>query len=105
MIIRKIAIVATSLSLTACYFPNQARFERHVHQRVVVGMRYDDAVAALTKDRIKCGGTRDPHRFDCNRFRESLSPFTCVERLYLDVAENSGLVESIDIPEIGCAGL
>ncbi len=88
--------------LNGCYFVNQPRFEASVHRQVTVGMPLQSAVAALSQLKLHCDG-HDP--LDCSRLRQSLLPYSCVERVRLYLSTVDPVITEIQIPKIACAGL
>lgn len=95
-----VAIVCSTLG--GCYFVNQPRLERAVHAHLAVGMLLQTAVGNASTMKFKCSGTGP---VDCSRLRQSLMPYSCVERIRLYSAGMPPVVDAIEIPKIACAGL
>jgi hypothetical protein len=90
------------LPLSGCYFPNQSEFEQSVHGEVSVGMPLKTAVANLRNLKLACTGSNPS---DCSRIRQSILPYSCVERVRLQWSGEDQVVQAINIPKIACAGL
>jgi hypothetical protein len=88
--------------LSGCYFVNQPKFEASIHRRVSVGMPLQAAVAALGGRKMRCNGENP---VDCSRLRQSLMPYSCVERVRLYSSGLDRVVTEIEIRKIACAGL
>jgi hypothetical protein len=98
---RLFALTGAAL-LSGCYFVNQPKFEASINRRVSVGMPLQAAVAALGERKMHCNGENP---VDCSRLRQSLMPYSCVERVRLYSSGSDRLVTEIQIPRIACAGL
>jgi hypothetical protein len=96
------ALVLCAVDLTGCYLRNQKAFECRIQARVAVGMPKQDAIARLSELRLSCTASNPA---DCSRVRQSLMPYSCVERVRLHWAEQTQQITKIEIPEIACAGL
>jgi hypothetical protein len=96
-----VAVMGIAL-LSGCYIVNQPRFEASIHKRASVGMPLQAAVAALGERKMHCNGENP---VDCSRLRQSLMPYSCVERVHLYSSGPDRLVTEIQIPKIACAGL
>jgi hypothetical protein len=90
------------LGLSGCYFRNQKSFERRVERAVSTGMPLHQAVTRLSDLRLTCTLVNPA---DCSRIRQSLMPYSCVERVRLYWSGEAQQVTRIEIPEIACAGL
>src|SRR5271170_4303448 len=88
--------------LAGCYSPNQAAFESSVHKHVHTGMPLEAAVLNLRQMKLKCSGT---DVITCDRLRQRLLLSSCIERVHLEVAQTSPVVEAVKIDPIICAGL
>jgi hypothetical protein len=97
-----LALLLCAIDLSGCYFRDQKAFERRVQTHVAVGMPVQDAIARLSDMRLSC--TR-ANPADCSRIRQSLVPYSCVERVRLHWTEQTQQVTNIEIQEIACAGL
>jgi hypothetical protein len=95
------ALLLCAVGLAGCYFRNQKAFEGRIQAHVAVGMPMQDAIARLSELRLTC--TRS-NPADCSRVRQSVMPYSCVERVRLHWAEQTQQVTKIEIPEIACAG-
>lgn len=98
----KLALLFCVIGLSGCYFRNQKTFERRVQSEVAIGMPVQDAIARLSNMRLSCTRS-DPA--DCSRIRQSLMPYSCVERVRVHWTDQTLRVTEIEIPEIVCAGL
>jgi hypothetical protein len=90
------------MGLSGCYFRNQKAFERRVQSEVAVGMPVHDALLRLSDMRLSCIGGNPA---DCSRVRQSLMPYSCVERVRVHWTEQTQRITRIEIPEIACTGL
>jgi hypothetical protein len=59
-------------------------------------------VAALDERKMHCNGENP---LDCSRLRQSLMPYSCVERVRLYSSGSDRVVTEIEIRKIACAGL
>jgi hypothetical protein len=100
--ILRLALLFCAIDLCGCYFANQRAFEHRVRNKVAVGMPVEDAIARLSDLRLNCTGASPAV---CSRIRQSLMPYSCVERVRLYWTEQTRRVSNIEIPEIACAGL
>jgi hypothetical protein len=98
----KLALVLCAIDLSGCYFRNQEAFEHRVQTHVAVGMRMQDAITRLTEMRLTCTGANPA---DCSRIRQSVMPYSCVERVRLHWEDQTKRVTEVEIPKIACAGL
>jgi hypothetical protein len=80
----RLVVAVVLLTLGGCYFANQPRLERTVH------------------DHCQCSGTSP---VDCSRLRQSLMPYSCVERVRLYSSGKPPVVDAIEVPKIACTGL
>jgi hypothetical protein len=99
---RKLLLISGVASIAGCYVPNQAAFESSVHKHVQAGMPLEAAVSNLGQMKMKCSGA---HVVTCDRLRQRLLPSSCVERVHLEVAQTSPVVEAVEVDPIICAGL
>ena len=97
-----LALLFCVIDLSGCYFPNQRAFEDRVRTKIAVGMPVEEAIARLSDMRLDC--TR-ANPADCSRARQSLMPYSCVERVRVSWTDQSKRVSNIEIPKIACAGL
>lgn len=100
--VRKFVLLLCLLGLGGCYVVNQQKFERRVYREVAVGMSVDDALARLTDIGLTCTATNPA---ECSRVRQSLMPYSCVERVRVHWTDPARRVTNIEIPAIACAGL
>lgn len=89
-------------TMGGCYFANQPKLERTIHARMVVGMPLATAISNASAMRFNCGRTSP---VDCTRLRQSLMPYSCVERVRLYSSGTPPVIDAIEIPKIACAGL
>lgn len=99
---RTLLLISGFTCIAGCYFPNQAAFESSVHKRVQAGMPLEAAVSNLRQMKMKCSGA---NVVTCDRLRQRLLPSSCVERVHLEVAQTSPVVEAVKVDPIICAGL
>lgn len=90
------------LVLPGCYTVNQEGFTKHVEQIVAPGMRLSEAAMRLSKDGFACDALVSSPAVTCTRDRQSVLPYTCIERVNL-VSSNE-IVSAIQVPPIACAG-
>ena len=95
-------VVGLMTSQSGCYTPNQRAFESLVNNRVTVGMSLTTAVLNLRAMHMQCSGTGP---ITCDRIRQRLLPSSCIERAVLSGSPAGGLVETLEIRPIICAGL
>lgn len=88
--------------LEGCYFANQPRLKRTVHAHLAVGMPLATAISNASAISFKCSSGTP---VDCTRLRQSLMPYSCVERVRLYSSGTPAVVDTIEIPKIACAGL
>jgi len=96
------ALLLAVSGLSGCYFRNQKSFERRVESTISAGMPLQQAVSRLSDLRLTCTLVNPA---DCSRIRQSLMPYSCVERVRLYWSGETQQVTRIEIPEIACAGL
>jgi len=101
-LLARLVLLFFVVDLGGCYFRNQAAFDSRIRKEVAVGMPVQDAMARLSKMRLSCIHSEPA---DCSRVRQSLLPYSCVERVRLHWAEQTQRVTRIEIPDIVCAGL
>ena len=90
------------MGVSGCYFANQPRLEHTVHAHMAVGMPLSAAIGNASALHFECSGTSP---VDCTRLRQSLMPYSCVERVRLFYSGAPAVVDAIEIPKIACAGL
>jgi hypothetical protein len=102
-LVRKVLAGTIALAaLGGCYFANQPRLERTVHAHIAVGMPLATAISNASAIGFKCSGATPVH---CGRLRQSLMPYSCVERIKLHSSGTPAVVDEIDVPKIACTGL
>jgi hypothetical protein len=89
-------------ALGGCYFANHARLERTAHAHVAVGMPLAAAISNASAISFKCNSATP---VSCTRLRQSLLPYSCVERIKLYSYGTPAVVDAIVVPKIACAGL
>jgi hypothetical protein len=99
--LRQLTLVC-ALVLGGCGNDDQSQFEESVHRQVSLGMPLQAAAANLSKLKLECSGTNP---VDCSRIRQSLLPYSCVERVRLHWSEPDQVVDEVEIPKIACTGL
>ena len=90
------------MGISGCYFANQPRLENTVRAHIAVGMPLSTAIGNASALRFKCIGANPA---DCTRLRQSIMPYSCVERFRLFSSGAPAKVDGIEIPKIACAGL
>jgi hypothetical protein len=100
---KAVPLLPLMLALGGCYTVDQAKFERYVSGRASVGMELPEAEQWLSQDGFQCQGDSSASAVDCSRMRQSVLPYTCIERVLLRSRE--GRVGSVEVPKIACAGL
>jgi hypothetical protein len=98
---KKLLLISVTC-IAGCYFPNQAAFESSVRKHVQAGMPVVAAVSNLRQMKMKCSGA---NVVTCDRLRQRLLPSSCIERVHLEVAQTSPIVEAVKVDPIICAGL
>lgn len=100
------AIVLFALvSLPGCYTVNQERFSAYAVSAVSAGMPLEAATVRLQKDGFHCDPRSSAPATTCTRDRQSLLPYTCVERINLTAREDRSIIARVEVPQIMCAGL
>lgn len=98
---RSVTVACLALALLGCYTPNQQVLEKEVRNLARPGMPASAAVANLSSRGFECTG--EP--ITCSRIRQRLLPSSCVERVNLELADQSAVLRTIDVRPIACAGL
>lgn len=93
--------LANDESTQARSVDNQRAFEHRVLNEVAVGMPVKDAIARLSTMRLDCSRGNPA---DCSRIRQSLMPYSCIERVRVSWTDQTQGVSNIEIPKIACAG-
>lgn len=92
-------------SLSGCYMVNQQAYTNYVNERVKPEMTLVQAVDILSSDGFNCDSHSSAPATTCTRNRQSLLPYTCVERVNLTQKGQSAVVKEVEIPPIVCGGL
>jgi hypothetical protein len=96
---------ALVLLLTGCYTVDNERFAGTMHAMVKGGMPMADAVARLKAEGFACSAMLPMPSLTCSKTRQSIAPYTCVERVNLNAAPDPSRVGAVEVPKIACAGL
>ena len=102
ILLATVGLALCAQALTGCYVCNQKAFENRVQAHIAVGMPMQAAIAKLADMRLICSSGNPA---ECSRIRQSLLPYSCVERVRLHWMKSTQQVTKIEIPEIACAGL
>ncbi|RQP24564.1 hypothetical protein DZC73_14885 [Albitalea terrae] len=95
-------ILPFALVLGGCYTLDQPKFEQYVNERVSQGMSLSEAELRLAREGFTCEATSAAPAASCARTRQSVLPYSCIERVLLQSSE--GRVTSVEVPKIACAG-
>lgn len=98
-------IAGPLLCLTGCYTVNNDRFSSDMRTMVRPGMQMRAAIERLELEGFSCDPRSAAPATTCTKTRQSLLPYTCLERVNLVPAIGLASVELVDIPKIACAGL
>jgi hypothetical protein len=101
MPLARLVLLLLIIDLNGCYVANQKAFEQWVRSEIAVGMPIQTALARLSYLRFDCTASAPS---DCSRVRQSLLPYSCVERVRAYWAEQTQLVSNVEISQIACAG-
>ena len=88
--------------LGGCYTVNQEKFAKYAEAQVRVGMPIPDAIGHLSSDGFDCDDKAARLIISCTRIRQSLMPYSCIERI--NIMQSGGTVSSVQIHPIVCAG-
>lgn len=103
---RRHALALFSLAcLSGCYTVNQERFSAYAASAVSAGTPLAAATARLQKDGFHCDPRSSAPATTCTRDRQSLLPYTCIERINLFPREDGTTIARVEVPQIMCAGL
>ena len=97
--------VFLALPLAGCYTVHQDRFAAYAGGIVQVGMPMAQAQQRLSAEGFSCGPRDFAPAVSCTRTRQSLLPYTCIERVNLVPAMETQSIDSVQVPPIVCAGL
>ncbi len=92
-------------SLSGCYTVNQAGFTAYAASIVTAGMPIVEASARLRHEGFECDTRSSAPATTCTRDRQSILPYTCVERIDFFPTEDKTTVARVDVKQIMCAGL
>jgi hypothetical protein len=101
---RYVFITSCLLCLGGCYTVNNERFAADMRKLVEPGLNMASATKQLKANGFTCDGVSAAPLTTCTRTRQSLLPYTCIERVNLVPAGVPSGVERVDIPQIMCAG-
>jgi hypothetical protein len=102
---RYLFVTSCLLCLGGCYTVNNERFAADMHKLVAPGLDMASATKHLEANKFTCDSVSVTPPSTCTRTRQSLLPYTCIERVNLVPATEKPGVERLDIPQIVCAGL
>lgn len=102
---RLLLLLGMSVALSACYTVDQARYNSFVLDTVRPGLPMAQAAGHLAEEGFHCSGATTAASLTCTRVRQSLYPFSCVERVTLLRRAGTNTVGEVEIPPIACAGL
>jgi hypothetical protein len=97
-----IALAGICALLSACYIARQDKFEEAVHTWIRIDMPFATAISILGTKGLTCTGGNPA---SCSRVRQGFQPYSCIEKVMVRFAGPNMLVDEIQIPKIGCAGL
>jgi hypothetical protein len=97
-----LSLAALCAPLSACYIAHQDKYEEAVHSWIRIDMPFATAISILGTKGMTCTGGNPT---SCSRVRQGLQPYSCVEKVMVRFADPNMLVDEIQIPKIGCAGL
>jgi hypothetical protein len=95
-------LLPLAVVLSGCYTVDQPKFEQYVNGRVSAGMSLSEAEALLSQEGFACEGHSAAPAVACTRIRQSLLPYSCVEKALLESSQ--GKVTAVEVPKIACAG-
>ena len=102
---RYVFITSCLLCLGGCYTVNNERFAADMHELVAPGLDMASAMKRLEANRFTCDAVSAAPATTCTRTRQSVLPYTCIERVILmPISEKPG-VGRVDVPKIMCTGL
>lgn len=93
------------IPLTSCYTLNQERFTNYATETVPAGTAWNQAISRLAADGFRCEADGAVATVSCTRLRQSLLPYTCIERIQLQPDAEKKIVDTVKVPAIACAGL
>jgi hypothetical protein len=102
---RYVFITSCLLCLGGCYTVNNDRFAADMHKLVEPGLDMASATKHLEAHGFTCDAVSAAPSTTCMRTRQSLLPYTCIERVNLVPDGEQPRVKRVDIPQIMCAGL
>jgi len=92
------------LALTGCYTVDNERFARHVDSLARPGMTVAQARHRLEADGFNCDPRSVAGAVTCSKTRQSLLPYTCIERVDLRPRDEHLAAEKVEVQQIMCAG-
>jgi hypothetical protein len=93
------------LCLSGCYTVNNERFATDIRARVTPGMDVSTATNRLKSNGFDCDSRSAAPAITCTKTRQSLLPYTCIERVNLFLIGMPAQVDHVEVPKIMCAGL
>jgi hypothetical protein len=90
--------------LAGCYTVNQQRFAEYVAETVQPGMSLAQATERLSVAGFACDPRSASPAITCTRTRQSVLPYTCIERINLMPNTEITSVIAIAVAPIVCAG-
>ena len=91
--------------LAGCYTLNQERFAAYIAETVQPGVPLAQAMERLSAAGFSCDPRASSPAISCTRIRQSLLPYTCVERVNLVPNKEMTVVGFVAVPQVVCAGL
>jgi len=84
---------------------DNSRFQKVVAKNVSVGMPFVTAIEHLVKAGFSCDDRVRAPAVSCSRFRYSILPFSCIQRIAISTDPDRRTVASVTAEPIMCAGL
>jgi len=81
------------------------RFLTDIAKTVSPGMPLSTAIQHLANDGFTCDNQLDVPDVTCTRSRQSVLPYTCIQRVNLSTDANRETVTTVNPRPIACAGL
>jgi hypothetical protein len=103
---RPYAVIFAVLSvLSGCYTVNQERFSIYAASIVTTGTPIVEATARLRDEGFYCDTRSSAPATTCTRTKQSLLPYSCIERINFFPAEDQITIARVDVEKVVCAGL
>jgi hypothetical protein len=102
---RTLTAACSLLALAGCYTVDNERFARHVDSLVRPGMTVAEARRRLEADGFSCDPRSVAGAVTCGKTRQSLLPYTCIERVDLRPRDEQLAADKVEVKQILCAGL